>query len=222
MPLSPLLLIILALSGLFMVALAAAAHWAATVPYRTRDKWSGKPGGFRLYRSVVFNAVLSAAFVLVVAHGLYAHLMHDGATPIWRIALEAVGILAVYDFLYYFMHRFLFHEWKLLRRVHTVHHAAKHPNALHSLWMHPVENLAGLVLLMVSTLVIGPVHVYAFAFAFIVYSFLNIAIHSGLDLPGMRAFGYLARKHDKHHQNMQAGNFASITPLPDILFGTAE
>ena len=57
-----------------------------------------------------------------------------------------------------------------------------------------------------------------------VYSFLNLVIHSGLDFkrPGLRAFGYMARKHARHHSSMRAGNYASITPLPDLLFDTHE
>jgi len=38
----------------------------------------------------------------------------------------------------------------------------------------------------------------------------------------IHAVSYLARKHDIHHTSMRGGNFASITPVCDILFGTAE
>jgi sterol desaturase/sphingolipid hydroxylase (fatty acid hydroxylase superfamily) len=34
--------------------------------------------------------------------------------------------------------------------------------------------------------------------------------------------GVLAAKHDRHHHSMLSGNYASITPLPDIIFGTVE
>ena len=131
---------------------------------------------------------------------------------------------ALYDFLYYFMHRFLFHEWKLLRPVHTVHHTNKFPTAFESLYLHPLENAMGLGLLMICTAIVGPVSLPAFGVIFAVYSLLNLVIHSGLDFkrPGLRAFGYMARKHARHHASMRAGHYASITPLPDILFDTYE
>jgi sterol desaturase/sphingolipid hydroxylase (fatty acid hydroxylase superfamily) len=64
----------------------------------------------------------------------------------------------------------------------------------------------------------------SFAVLVIVYSYLNIVIHCGLHLRSfwLRPFGFMARKHDRHHQHMKAGNFASITPIPDLLFGTYE
>jgi hypothetical protein len=32
----------------------------------------------------------------------------------------------------------------------------------------------------------------------------------------------MARKHARHHSSMRAGNYASITPLPDLIFDTYE
>ena len=132
-------------------------------------------------------------------------------------------MLVVYDFAYYFMHRFPFHEWEWAKKVHAVHHVAKFPTAIDSLYLHPVENFLGIALLMTCVWAVGPIHVYSFAALFFVYSQLNIAVHCGLHLNGpLWYFGLLARKHDHHHHSMRAGNFASITPIPDILFGTAE
>jgi sterol desaturase/sphingolipid hydroxylase (fatty acid hydroxylase superfamily) len=71
---------------------------------------------------------------------------------------------------------------------------------------------------------VGPVNIYTFAGVFVIYSCLNILNHTGLDLPffPFRTLSYLARKHDGHHISMRSGNYASITPLFDRLFGTAE
>jgi sterol desaturase/sphingolipid hydroxylase (fatty acid hydroxylase superfamily) len=62
----------------------------------------------------------------------------------------------------------------------------------------------------------------AFAAAFFVYSTLNILIHSGLEFPHwlLSPINALTRKHHKHHSGQFGRNYASLTPLPDLLFGT--
>ncbi|MBC7171741.1 MAG: sterol desaturase family protein [Polyangiaceae bacterium] len=101
-----------------------------------------------------------------------------------------------------------------------MHHVAKHPIAIDSLYLHPVENFLGLALLHICVWAVGPVSLYAYGGLLFVYTQLNIIVHAGLDLPG--PLGHIARKHDKHHASMRAGNYASITPLPDLIFGTAD
>ncbi|HEY8088744.1 MAG TPA: sterol desaturase family protein, partial [Polyangiaceae bacterium] len=57
--------------------------------------------------------------------------------------------------------------------------------------------------------------------AFLVYSLLNIWIHSAVDLPGL-PLSALVRHHDVHHETMKSGYYASITPIWDVLLGTAR
>ncbi|MDQ3037374.1 MAG: sterol desaturase family protein [Myxococcota bacterium] len=70
---------------------------------------------------------------------------------------------------------------------------------------------------------IGPVSVQAFALTFLVYSTLNILVHSGLDSKTtfFAPIDFLTRKHHAHHLRDPRKNFSSLTPLPDLLFGTA-
>ncbi len=219
MALYVLILLTLAVSGVFMGALMLAYRSPRSKPLRIREENGRKLKGARFYVRTGLNSLFSAAMVFGFPYGLYDHLFYEGTPTWWRIPLEAAGLLLVYDFAYYLLHRFPFHEWKVLKRVHAVHHKAKHPIAIDSLYLHPVENLLGLALLTACTLAVGPVHVYSYALAFFVYSQLNIAVHCGLDLP---ILGAMSRKHDKHHASMRAGNFASLTPLPDLVFGTLE
>jgi sterol desaturase/sphingolipid hydroxylase (fatty acid hydroxylase superfamily) len=219
MPLYVLLLFTLACSGVFMGALILGFRSPRAEARRIREERGRRLGGPAFYARTMLNALFSAAMVFGFAYGLYSHLFYEAAPPWWRVPLEAVGILALYDFAYYLMHRFPFHQWSVLKRVHAVHHKAKYPQALDSLYLHPVENLLGIGLLTACTWVVGPVHVTSYAIAFFVYSQLNIAVHCGLDLP---LLGAMSRKHDKHHASMRAGNYASLTPLPDLLFGTLE
>ncbi len=220
------LFFVLALSGVLMVALhllyASPLTDAAKI-YPKRPKRM-PPGKF--LRNMIPNTIFSGLLAVGVVLGLRSWLIDESTASIelLDVAADVCATLMLYDFLYYFMHRFLFHEWKAMRRVHTVHHTNKFPTAFESLYMHPLENLMGLGLLMVCTAIVGPVSVPAFGVIFAIYSWLNLVIHSGLDFdrPGLRAFGYMARKHARHHASMRAGNYASITPIPDLLFDTHE
>jgi len=176
-------------------------------------------------KNMATSAVLSLAVVLGSTYFLFEALFTEAPMAWWAIVLQGVGILVVYDWTYYALHRGM-HVKLLMRWVHGVHHRARNPSALESFYLHPLELLAGLGLLVGSTWVMSlwaPVHVYAFAAAFFVYSTLNIVIHSGLDFghPLLRPVDFLTKKHHVHHRNDFSKNYASLTPLPDMFFGTA-
>ncbi|MBC8070180.1 MAG: sterol desaturase family protein [Deltaproteobacteria bacterium] len=224
MPLWALLTIVLALSGALFLLAGGAYRSPLMARHRLPDDKPRKVNGARLYTRVLGNMVFSSALVYVLAYAAYPWLF-DETERSWAVSLlQPIGILLLYDAAYYCMHRFAFHRWAWLKRVHAVHHAVRHANAIDSLYLHPLETFLGLALLMACTMLVGPVQPVVFAVVFAVYSFLNILVHCGLDLPvfGLRAVSYLARKHDIHHTSMRGGNFASITPICDILFGTAE
>ncbi len=185
-----------------------------------RDDQRKDMGRELLHRAIV-SSVMSTAISLGATWAFAAHLFVDAGVPLWRGALQAVAILALYDALYYAMHRFLFHQWSVLRRVHAVHHRVRYPTTTDSLFFHPLEGFLGLSLLLLCTWIVGPVHVYAFGACFFVYSWVNIIIHGGVDLP-IPYLGLVARKHARHHVDMRAGNYASLSPLPDMIFGTLE
>jgi sterol desaturase/sphingolipid hydroxylase (fatty acid hydroxylase superfamily) len=223
------LFIVLTASGILMAAL----HFLYASPQTDAYKiYANRPRRLpwpRLARNVVPNTIFSGLLTVGVSLGLRAWLIREGAVELdlpglLDMGYEIVATLLLYDFLYYLMHRYLFHEWKLLRAVHVVHHTNKYPTSFESLYVHPLENAMGVGLLMICLAVVGPVSLPAFAVILFLYSFLNLVIHSGLDFsrPGLRAVGFMARKHARHHSSMRAGNYASITPLPDWLFGTHE
>jgi sterol desaturase/sphingolipid hydroxylase (fatty acid hydroxylase superfamily) len=173
-------------------------------------------------KNMAVSSSLSLLTVIGATYVLYASMLHERPTPWWQIGLHALAILALYDFSYYGMHR-LMHDKRAMRWVHGVHHRAKNPSALESFYLHPAELLAGLSLLLLASWIVGPIHIYAFAIAFFVHSTLNILIHSGLSFG--RAWTWpidaLTQKHHVHHNKDFAKNYASLTPLPDLIFGTA-
>ena len=169
------------------------------------------------------NSVLSVIILYAALLGLYPLLFTDAAVPLWKAAVQVVGVLAVYDLLYYGLHR-LMHHRKLMRFVHRVHHLARNPSAVDSLWVHPVELVAGLVVLLMSTGLValgGPIHIGAFAVAFLVYSEMNLFIHSGLRFRGpLAVFNGVTESHFAHHHVDVNRNFASLSPIWDAVFGT--
>jgi len=224
MSLYVMLTIVLALSGTLLIGLTLLFRMPLTDSHRIREEPERSPKDAGYWRIAIFNSVLSVSMVYGLTFLLYPYLFYEAAASPWRMALEGVAILIVYDFAYYLVHRYPFHQWKILKRVHAVHHTVRYPTACDSLYMHPLENAIGLLLLMACSYAVGPVSIYSFAGVFVVYSLLNIVNHAGLDLPffPFRTLTALARKHDRHHVSMRSGNFASITPLFDVIFGTAE
>ena len=226
MSLPTVLFAVLALSGVVMFALHFLFASTSTDAVKIYPKRPRRLPLGRFLRNMVPNTIFSGALAVGVTLGLQRWLIDDSGVDVtaFDVAADVLGALLLYDFLYYAMHRFVFHEWKAMRSVHAVHHTNKFPTAFESLYMHPLENFMGLGLLMVCTAIVGPVSLPAFAIIFAVYSLLNLVIHSGLDFdrPGLRFCGMMARKHARHHASMRAGNYASITPLPDILFDTYE
>lgn len=218
------LYLILVASALLMVGMALAYHLPRLAKYRIRHETFRKLRGPKMIKNVALNSLVSGTLVIFFTHVTTGLLVHHHDTSPWRMGLDVVLVLGLYDFLYYLTHRYPFHEWPVLKAVHAVHHTAKYPRALDSLYLHPIEMTIGVTLLMVCTAIVGPVHEHAFIGVFAVWSFLNILIHGGLSLPffPFRAISYMARKHDRHHVSMKGGNYASITPVFDWLFGTAE
>jgi len=181
-----------------------------------------EPWGKRI-RVMSVTSVLSLAAVFGTAYVFQDYLIATTSASWGKIVGQAALVLLVYDFLYYFLHRIM-HIKKLMKFVHGVHHRARNPSALESFYLHPVELFAGVFLMYACVALVGPIDVYAFGIVFFVYSTLNIVVHSGLIFGGALAYpiDFLARKHHIHHNGDFDKNFSSLTPLPDLLFGTAK
>jgi sterol desaturase/sphingolipid hydroxylase (fatty acid hydroxylase superfamily) len=216
------LAVVFTTSGLSMPALA----WLATCERARRgrrrvDKPNARISGADHRRSVLANSIVSAGLIIGVTLGFSSRLFAPQPVGALRVLGQAAAILAIYDFAYYLFHRFALHAWSLGRRIHAVHHSIRTPYANDSLYVHPAETAGGATIFLVAAILVGPVSVLSFAIALLVYSLLNIWIHSAIDLPYVPLSG-LVRHHDIHHESMKAGYYASITPLWDLVFGTAR
>lgn len=210
-------------SAVVMAWLQRAYHSPELVAHRFREPQANRASEGEKYWLFQLNSLISVLMVFGAAIYGFDWLFTDQAVG-WGVgSVQAVSVILVYDLLYYAMHRWLFHQKKLMRFVHGLHHQARTPTARESLFTHPAELIAGLGLLLFSTWLVGPVHVVAFSVAFFVYSVMNVVIHSGVAFPSgpMRLFNLWARKHHGHHGVNMNKNFGSLTPVWDVLFRTA-
>ncbi len=176
------------------------------------------------WKFVAANAVLSSGLIFGTVYGLHSQLFSGGPLLAIELVWQSAAILLIYDFLYYLMHRFAFHQWAFGKRVHAVHHKIRTPYALDSLFIHPYETLAGTALFMLCVFAVGPVHPWTFGVTFFVYSVWNVFLHSAFHLPffPFKSMTKMVEHHDVHHASMKGGYFASITPIFDFLFKTAR
>jgi sterol desaturase/sphingolipid hydroxylase (fatty acid hydroxylase superfamily) len=211
-------------AGLSMAFLYYAYRSPRFAEYRISDDPHRSIDEKQTWKDASLNAFVSIGLIVLVLALVGDKLVYEGATPWWVMLAEGVVAILIYDFGYYFMHRYPFHEWKLLREQHAVHHAARNPTAIDSLLLHPIETAAGLLLFFGSIAVVGGIHAVTFGVLFFCYTVLNVWNHAGLKFKRgpLRIIGILSEKHDRHHHSMLSGNYASITPLPDMVFGTVE
>ncbi len=217
-------LVTMTLSGLLMAVLervyrepAGPVHRVAKLPVRPVEE-------DEMRRLFAINSVLSVVLLLGTPMVAFPYLFREGPVSVLQVLLQAGGILLAYDLLYYVMHRTLHHK-RIMRFVHRVHHLVRAPSARQSMYVHPVEFAAGVLLLFVCVGLVGlvwPVHVVAYAVALVPFQIVNVLIHAGVAferLP-LRLLNGWAHGHHGHHGVDVNCNFGQFTPVWDILLGT--
>lgn len=140
------------------------------------------------------------------------------AQPWW---MQAVTVILCSDFFVYWGHR-LQHANAFLWRFHSVHHTAEHLDWLAAHREHPLDTVYTVGLINLPAFLLGfPVETLAGLAAF--RGIWAIYIHSNVRLPigPARWFVGAPELHHWHHdRDRRAGNYANISPLMDILFGT--
>jgi hypothetical protein len=138
--------------------------------------------------------------------------------PWW---LQAVEMILLSDFLIYWGHR-LQHRVPLLWRFHSIHHSAEHLDWLAAHREHPLDTVYTVGLINLPAFLLGfPLETLAGLIAF--RGIWAIYIHSNVRLPigPLRWFIGAPELHHWHHDRARdAGNYANISPLMDIAFGT--
>lgn len=135
--------------------------------------------------------------------------------------LQAFEVLFISDFLIYWGHR-LQHNVDFLWRFHKVHHSAEHLDWLAAHREHPLDSIYTIGLINLPAFIMGfPLESIAGVIAF--RGIWAIYIHSNVRLPlgPLRILIGAPELHHWHHDlDRRAGNYANISPLMDVIFGT--
>lgn len=134
---------------------------------------------------------------------------------------QALLALLLSDLCVYWGHR-LQHRVGLLWRFHAVHHSAERLDWLAAHREHPLDSVYTLGLISLPALALRvPADLLAGVAAF--RGLWAIYIHSNVNLP-LGPFEVLVgspRLHQQHHAPVRdPGNYANVSPLMDVLFGT--
>lgn len=185
--------------------------------YAANQQWNRKWGGF--YWLVIFGLILPFCLTLE-------------AQPWWNMLLDIVVILMFYDFFYYLVHRFLFHDGGFmggpLMWVHAVHHRQHNPCRNDSSYIHPLEVALGLGLYAASIFILsrfmGNFHVLTIIITWVAFSEINLHNHNlwKSDRFPFRYLNTMSVMHHNHHAKFTGGNFATISLLYDWMFGTLD
>lgn len=170
--------------------------------------------------------IQAAVFILVLPFCLTLE-----SQPWWKILLDVVVILMVYDFFYYLTHRFLFHDGPLggpLIWVHAVHHQQNNPCRMDSSYIHPLEIFLGISLyagtIFGLSMVMGNFHVATIVITWVAFSEINLHNHDLMEADRFpyKYLKYMSKMHHVHHAKFTGGNFATISLFYDWLFGTYD
>lgn len=135
--------------------------------------------------------------------------------------LQALEMVLLSDLLVYWGHRFQ-HRIGFLWRFHSIHHSAEHLDWLAAHREHPVDTIYTMGLINLPAFALGfPLETLAGFIAF--RGIWAIYIHSNVRLP-LGPLRYLIGAPELHHWHhdraRDAGNYANISPMMDVIFGT--
>jgi sterol desaturase/sphingolipid hydroxylase (fatty acid hydroxylase superfamily) len=135
--------------------------------------------------------------------------------------IQAIEVVVLSDFCIYWGHR-LQHRVGFLWRFHSIHHSAEHLDWLAAHREHPIDTIYTVGLINLPAFVLGfRLETIAGLIAF--RGLWAIYIHSNVRMPigPLRMLIGAPELHHWHHaRDRDAGNYANISPLMDILFGT--
>jgi sterol desaturase/sphingolipid hydroxylase (fatty acid hydroxylase superfamily) len=184
--------------------------------------WFATPLVTKAVSQVGLALILIAIYRENPAGILEALLSRDTLLARQPLALQAVEMIVVGDFIGYWMHR-VFHG-RALWKFHAIHHSSQDLDWLSSVRLHPVNDWLSRWVQASILVVMGfsPIAVAAYV-PFL--TFYAIFVHANVSW-GFGALGWLVASpkfHRWHHTSEDEGldkNFAGLLPIFDMLFGT--
>jgi len=138
--------------------------------------------------------------------------------PFW---LQAIEVLVLSDVLIYWGHR-IQHKFDFLWRFHEVHHTTESLDWLAAHREHPIDSIYTVGIINLPALILGfDLDTLAVMVAF--RGIWAIYIHSNvrLNLGAVKLIIGSPELHHWHHdKERDRGNYANVSPLMDIIFGT--
>jgi sterol desaturase/sphingolipid hydroxylase (fatty acid hydroxylase superfamily) len=138
--------------------------------------------------------------------------------PLW---LQAIEVIILSDFLIYWAHR-LQHNVDFLWRFHKVHHTIEHMDWLAAHREHPLDTVYTVGIINLPAFLLG-FNLEAIAMLVAFRGIWAIYIHSNvrLNIGFLKMLIGSPELHHWHHDlERDRGNYANISPLMDLLFGT--
>lgn len=210
----------------FVTVLLGALTWVQQSPRfahaRIQPPGQNRISPARKFINTNLNNMMALSIFLAFLYHLGPSVLEPGWPGFTRLLGETLGVLLIYDLGYYGFHRTLHHP-RLMRYVHSVHHKVRFPSSAESNFLHPLEQIGALSLLLGTMVLLGPISAMSFLLIFFIYSTVNIIIHSNLVFghPALRLFNFWSISHDIHHRQFKH-NYASIFPFWDQAFGTSR
>lgn len=196
------------------------------------ETYQKKMGIARYAANQKLNSFWGLVFIAVIFGLIIPFCLTIAPQPWWRVLRDIVIILLVYDFFYYLVHRFLFHDGGFLGGpliwVHAVHHQQLNPCRKDASYIHPLEVAMGLGLYVGTIFVLsrfmGNFHVVTIVITWVAFSVINQHNHNlwTVNHFPFRYLNYMSVMHHNHHAKFTGGNFATISLLFDWMFGTLD
>ncbi|MDQ3109532.1 MAG: sterol desaturase family protein [Bacteroidota bacterium] len=135
--------------------------------------------------------------------------------------LQGVEVILLSDFIIYWAHR-LQHKVDFLWRFHKVHHSAEHLDWLAAHREHPLDSIYTVGLINLPAFIMGfplqtIIGLIAFRGIWAIYIHSNVRFRLG---PLRMLIGSPELHHWHHDLERDRGNYANISPLMDVIFGT--
>lgn len=138
--------------------------------------------------------------------------------PFW---LQVIEVIILSDFFIYWAHRFQHHN-SFLWRFHRVHHSAEHLDWLAAHREHPIDSIYTIGIINLPVFIFD-FHLNAIVALIAFRGIWAIYIHSNVRMPigKLRTLIGAPELHHWHHaKDRKVGNYANISPLMDLIFGT--
>ncbi len=141
-----------------------------------------------------------------------------GEQAIW---IQAIEVLILSDLLIYWGHR-LQHKFDFLWQFHKVHHTTETLDWLAAHREHPIDSIYTVGIINIPALILGfnlesLAMIVAFRGIWAIYIHSNVRFNIGIL---KKIIGSPELHHWHHDKARDRGNYANISPLMDILFGT--